>query len=87
MPEASEYKFTLPEVTSLLVKQAGLTSGLWQLSIEFGFGAATAGANPSEAKPTAMVAVQQIGLTRLPVGASPEQLKSALVVDASKLAV
>jgi hypothetical protein len=85
MPEASEYKFTLPEVASLLVKQTGLTSGLWQLNVEFGFGAATAGPTPTDVKPTAMVAVQRLGLTRLPADATPEQSKSALTVDASKL--
>ena len=78
MPEASEYKFSLEEVAVLLAKHAGLTSGHWQLIVEFGFAAITAGPNEKDVKPTGMVAVNKLGLSRVEV-ASP------LSIDASKL--
>lgn len=78
MAQASEFKFSLEEVALLLAKEAGLTEGHWQLNVEFGFAAITAGPNEKDVKPTAMVAVNKLGLTRV-------ETATPLSVDASKL--
>ena len=44
MAEVSQFKFDHKEVVEALIKKQGLHEGIWQLSIEFGFGAAIIGA-------------------------------------------
>jgi hypothetical protein len=78
MPDVSQYKFNLPEVTEMLVRKAGLTEGIWQLSVDFSFAAATMGPSEKEAMPTGLVAVSKLGISRV-------DKATALTIDASKL--
>jgi hypothetical protein len=65
MAEVGRYLFTHKEVVTALIKEQDLHEGIWSLVIEFGLGAANAGPNDEELSPTAMVAVQKIGLHKV----------------------
>lgn len=80
MAEVKRYDFSYQEVVELLLAGQGITEGLWQLGIEFGF-AATNIANDqklNELKPAAVVAVNGIALSKV-------DTPSNLTVDASTL--
>lgn len=83
MAEISQIKFSLQELTEILVKQQGLSEGHWQLMVEFGFGASNAGPNEKDVKPTALIAVQALGLSRAP-GPGPLTIDASKLVDATK---
>lgn len=79
MPEPEVLKFTFKEVAELMVRQAGLTEGLWGLYVRFGIAAANTGTSLEDLKPTAIVPVLELGLQRF---SEP----SALTVDAAEIA-
>lgn len=62
----------------MLLKQAGLHEGRWQLVVNFGFGASNLQVGPNEVLPGATVIVNKVGLQRATAD-SPEPL----VVDAA----
>jgi len=80
MAETTQYTFSLKEVTEALIKQQGLESGEWMLAVEFNFSATMAGPNATEVKPSALIQIATLQLTRA-VPNSP----AGLVVDASKV--
>jgi hypothetical protein len=82
MADPTQYTFDLKELTELLVKHQGLTSGKWMLGAEFNFGAMMAGNSQNEVKPSAVVQLNRIQLTQAP----PDAPAQATVVDASQLA-
>jgi hypothetical protein len=78
MAEISKYSFSYREVVEALVKHQGLSEGIWSLDINFGIQATNFGANETDLKPTAIIPVLAIGLTK--------QVKETnLTVDASKV--
>lgn len=80
MPEISQYTFSLTEIMEVLVKEADLHEGMWQLLISFNFGA---GNFPVDAKthlPGAVATIASIGLSRAEANSPPN-----LVVDAAKV--
>lgn len=85
MSEPSQYTFKWKEVAELLVKKAGLKSGLWQISVQFGFGALNAGSNDEDLKPSAIVGVIGLALSKAdkPTGLSVD---AALLGNVSEAA-
>ncbi|MBK5912802.1 hypothetical protein [Rhodocyclus purpureus] len=69
---------SIRQIAELLVKQYGLTDGLYDPMIEFSIGTAYAGANEDDTLPSAIVGVSRIGLIRT-------QKKTALTVDAAQI--
>jgi hypothetical protein len=80
VPEISQYTFKYSEVIEALIKKAGLHEGKWQLTMNFGLGAANMGPSPNEVVPGAAVAVVSLGLTK----ATPES-PPALTLDAAEI--
>ena len=64
MPETKELLFKYPEVVEALLKQAGIHEGLWSLAVQFGLAAANAGPSDEELKPSAILAVLALGISR-----------------------
>ena len=79
MAEVSQYMFKHAEVVTALIKAQGLHSGLWQLSINFGFSAANIGSNDHDLNPSVVIPVQGIGLNRVDAEVPP----NSLVIDAA----
>lgn len=79
MAEVTSFSFDLREVTIALIKQQGLHEGKWTLGVEFGLAAAVLGPTPDESRPSAIVQVQKLQLTR-PQSGLPE---FPFVVDAA----
>lgn len=72
--------FTFQEVVEALIKQRGLHTGLWGLSLEFGLGAANFNSKEGskELFPSAVVPLRNIGI-------APATQENSLTVDASKV--
>ena len=64
MAEATQYNFDLAEVAELLIRKAGLTDGLWAIGVNFNIGIAMAGPDKEHVRPSALVGVDQLILTR-----------------------
>lgn len=79
MSNATQFQFDLLEVATLLAKEKGIKDGHWTIGIKFNFAALNAGPTEDSARPSALVSVDQLVLTKVDVGDQP------LTVDASKL--
>ena len=66
MADPTQFSFDLREVTEALIKQQGLTSGIWTLSVEFNFTALTSGPSPQDVKPSILVQVNRLQLIEAP---------------------
>ena len=66
------------DLVALMLRDQGITSGLWHFQTYFGFAAINAGPPDGEMSPTAMVSVQSIGIKETEV-AGP------LVFDAAQI--
>ena len=64
MPETKELLFKYPEVVEALLKQTDIHEGLWTLAVQFGLGATNAGPSDEELKPSAIVGVLALGISR-----------------------
>ena len=80
MADVTQLNFTHREVIEALLIQQRIIEGCWTFAVNFGFGAATAGPNPEESHPTALVAVTGLSLLRVEPGTP------GTYVDASTLA-
>ena len=78
MAEPSQYKFELREVTEALLKRENIHEGVWMVAFELGFGASFGQTN-AEAKPGAIVQIQNVILSRAAEPPPPANL----LVDAS----
>lgn len=76
----ARYNFTHQEIIEALLRKAGITEGIWQLGVEFGFAASNVASDEKgeELKPAALIAVNSLTL-------SSAEKPSSLTVDASKL--
>ena len=54
----------MKEATEALVKQQGLTEGVWFIGFDFSLGAGMAGATPEEIRPTAFLQISRVLLVR-----------------------
>jgi hypothetical protein len=79
MPEPNLIAFTYQEIAEMMVRQAGVTEGLWGVYMRFGIAGANVGQGPEDISPTAIVPVVEIGLQRF-------EEPSRLTVDAAKVA-
>jgi hypothetical protein len=68
MAEATNYTFGFQELAAILVRQQGITQGLWGIYVEFGLGAANINTAPGEKvlAPAAINIVQKIGIQQFP---------------------
>ena len=80
MAEATNYTFGFQELAAILVKQQGITEGLWGIYVEFGLGAANINTIPGEKvlAPAAINIVQKVGIQKFSEA-------NNLTVDASKV--
>lgn len=75
---ATQYQFELLEVAELLLKKNQITEGFWTVGVNFALTTAVAGPEADKARPSMIVAVDKIMLTRA-------EETTPLTVDASKL--
>ena len=78
MPETQNITFTHKEIVEALLKDQGITEGLWGIYIEFGIAAGNVGSDKDNILPVAVVPVKKIGIQRFPE-------ENNLTVDASTL--
>ena len=78
MPETTQISYSHKELTELILRDRGITTGHWAIYITFRLVGANAGLEEGDLKPVAMTFVESIGVTRVP---EPNPLS----VDASKL--
>jgi len=86
MPEATRFMFTHQEVLKLLIKQADLHEGRWQLIVSFGFAGMNVGPNESEVVPGAAVAITGFGLQRASADSPAALTADAAVVNPTSVA-
>lgn len=70
--------FTLEEVTAILIRNQGLHTGLFDLSIELNIGVGGFGPTPDETYPGATVGVKAIGL-------QPAKVRTPRTLDAAEV--
>ena len=78
MPEATQIVYSHKELTELILRDRGITSGHWAIYMKFRLMGANVGLEEGDLNPVAMTFVDSIGVTRVP---DPNPLS----VDASKL--
>jgi hypothetical protein len=64
MAEATQYMFSAKDLLDVLIKQQKVHEGFWTLAVEFNFTATMAGTSPSELLPSAIIAVNKVGIQR-----------------------
>lgn len=62
MADATQYVFSHKELVTIMVKELGLTEGIWGLHVKFGLGAVNTGPNENELTPAAVIPVISVGL-------------------------
>lgn len=65
MSETKQLAFTYKEVVEALLKQNHIHDGLWSLYVQFGLAAANAGPSEQDLKPSAIVGVLSLGITKV----------------------
>lgn len=68
MAEARNYVFDHKELAEILIKQQGITEGLWGIYVEFGFAAANINTEPGSkvVVPGTLNFVQKVGIQQFP---------------------
>jgi hypothetical protein len=64
MAEPTQFSFTFKELAAALVKEAGLTSGIWGIQVRFGISARNVGGTEQDIVPAAIVPIVEIGLQK-----------------------
>jgi hypothetical protein len=70
--------FTYKELVTLMLRERGITKGIWGLYVKFGIAGANLGDAPGTVVPTAMVPILEVGL-------QPFKEVISLSVDAATL--
>ena len=78
MPETTQIVYSHKELTELILRDRGITSGHWAIYITFHLVGANLGLEEGDLKPVAITFVDTIGVNRVPE-------PTPLSVDASKL--
>jgi hypothetical protein len=78
MNNATQYQYELVEIARMLLAKQGIKEGRWTLGVGFAISAAHAGPSPDAVRPSMVVSVDKIMLSRAEPN-TPEQL----VIDAS----
>jgi hypothetical protein len=63
--EPTQYMFKHKDLVAALIRAQNLREGLWQLTFNFGFGAANIGPTPEDSNPTAFATIISVGLQRV----------------------
>lgn len=79
MPEAKQFTFTYQELASMMVRELGISEGLWGVYINFGIRGANIGQDNTDLRPSAIIPVLEVGLRRF-------DEPSNLTVDAAEIA-
>ena len=66
MAKPTAYSFTLREITEVLIREQGITSGHWQVGVSFNAVANNVSINEGETLPTMAVQVQRLNLVAVP---------------------
>jgi hypothetical protein len=78
MAEATQYSFSLLEVTETLIKKQGIHEGKWAIGIEFNLNIGLIGMTAADVKPGVMVLANALQLMK-----AVEGTPSNLIVDAA----
>lgn len=78
MTNTDKIKFTMPELTRVLIKEKGITEGKWILAVEFGIAATNAGPDDNNLSPAALIPIISIGLVK-------SENNNNLTVDAAEV--
>ena len=78
MPETTQMVYSHRELTELILRDRGITSGHWAIYIKFRLVGANVELDEGDLKPVAMTFVESIGVTRV-------EAPNPLSVDASRL--
>lgn len=78
MANVSQYQYELTELCEFLLRKENITEGLWTIGVAFQMGAAIMGPEPSKVRPSAVISIDKILLTKT-------EEDGPLTVDASKL--
>jgi hypothetical protein len=78
MAETTQLTFEHKEIIELMLRNANISEGIWQLQLSLGLAGGNVGLTPEELNPAAIVMIQKFGLIRVTD-------ESLLTVDASKL--
>ena len=68
MAEASQFSFSMKDLTIALIKQQNLHDGNWIVGFEFSLAAGNMGLSPTDVKPTAIVGISNVTLQRVREG-------------------
>jgi hypothetical protein len=79
MSNVTQFQFDLLDAAKLLAKEQGIKDGYWTIGVKFNFAAINAGPAKDSVRPSALVSVDQLVLTKADDGDGP------LTLDASKL--
>ena len=64
MDNATQYQYELLDVAKLLLRKQGIKEGLWTIGVNFGVGTFAAGPTPEAVRPSMIVSVDKVILTR-----------------------
>ncbi len=81
MAEVTQYTFSWPEVTDLLIKKQNLHHGEWLALVEFGISAGMMGQAPPDAKPGIMIIANSVQLAKAQTGAPRSLVRDAAIVN------
>lgn len=73
MSNATQYQFELTEVARILLKKQGIKEGRWTLGVGFNLSPAHAGPTPDSVRPSIIVSVDKLVLSRAEAN-TPESL-------------
>lgn len=62
---ATQYKYSHKELVAIMLKDAGIHEGFWNLSVDFRLGAGAFGPTPDEVAPSGFVSIDMIGIQRV----------------------
>ena len=64
MDNATQFQYELLEVAKLLLQKQGITEGYWTVGVNFGIAAAQAGPNPESVRPSMVISVDKVLISR-----------------------
>lgn len=62
---ASQFTYSHKELVTIMLKDAGIHEGFWNLSVNFRLGAGAFGPTPEDVVPSGFVGVEAIGIQRM----------------------
>ncbi len=69
MVSPTQFTFNLEELAKILIREAKIEDGSWVIGFEFGFAAANIGPSPEQSRPSAVLQINSVNISRQP---SPE---------------